>query len=150
ALLYADGNAIGSFIKELPSKLPRKARTLDVAAVIDQSVWDAVVRASKSILDAGDPLLPVIPHLVGGDDVLVSVPAHRAWRFAATLQARFDAAFREASDLGCAPTLSLGVVFHHYTHPLHMVFGLAESMLRAAKEHYRGTCAALAWHDLDH
>lgn len=152
ALVYADGNAIGKFITSALRHAPRKKRrSPDFAAAIDGSTWQALVTAVEQIRQEDQELLPVVPHFVGGDDVLVSVPACRAWRFTRALLGAFDEAIKEASGLHTdLPSLSAGVVFHHYTVPLYEVNELAKTALRRAKVHTSGEAASLAWHDTTH
>ncbi|MCA1278260.1 hypothetical protein [Saccharopolyspora sp. 7B] len=146
ALVYADGNAIGQFIKSVQ----QNGMTLDFARVIDDATWNALVTAVHEIRRDGDALLPIVPHLVGGDDVLVSIPASRAWRFVDTLLDEFTRRIGTATGSEGAdwlPTLSAGVVFHHYQLPLFQLNELAGTLLRRAKVHTRGEAASLAWQD---
>ncbi|MGW1677945.1 Cas10/Cmr2 second palm domain-containing protein [Saccharopolyspora sp. NPDC002376] len=154
ALIYADGNAIGKFISDLHGMPKNKsARNLldKVTKAIDDSTWGALVTAVREIWAPG-AVLPVIPHLVGGDDVLVSVPADRAWDFVRKLQSEFKRRIEhETNGTGVnAPSLSAGIVFHHHTKPLHVMHDLVSSMLRSAKRQYLGAEAAIAWQDATH
>lgn len=138
ATVYADGNAIGDYMKRhgYPSDAPQK---------IDTATWDAVC-AAVAVIDKGLPArLPVIPHLVGGDDVLVSIPGHGAWAFTLALVTAFGAAFTGAG----APTLSAGVVIHHRSEPLSDVVDLAGTLLKAAKRGHPGR-AAIGWQSITH
>jgi hypothetical protein len=152
ALIYADGNAIGKFIADLREMESRKAarRLLQgVAQKIDGATWQALITAVETTWD-GKSKLPVVPHLVGGDDVLVSVPAGQGWKFVRTLQAEFKQLItRETNGTGVnPPSLSAGVVFHYYAKPLHVMCDLATKLLRSAKEQYLGAEAAIAWQDV--
>ncbi|MGI8310537.1 Cas10/Cmr2 second palm domain-containing protein [Saccharopolyspora hattusasensis] len=151
ALIYADGNAIGKFIGDLHRmRREKRARELleRVTKVIDESTWQALVAAVGEIWD-GDTAPPMIPHLVGGDDVLVSVPADQAWAFVRTLQSEFSRVIRHATEgTGVTPpSLSAGIVFHHYIKPLHVMHDLVSTLLRSAKTEYHGAEAAIAWQD---
>ncbi|MBK0869634.1 hypothetical protein INP57_22730 [Saccharopolyspora sp. HNM0986] len=149
ALVYADGNAIGRFITER-QKLKRRKDKTDYPAAIDDSTWHALTSAVRMIRRDGDTSLPIVPHLVGGDDVLVSVPAHRAWQFAEALLGEFHDRLgvnTGATGIQGLPTLSAGIVFHHYAVPLFQVNELAKSLLRRAKVRTSGKAASLAWHD---
>lgn len=150
ALVYADGNGIGAFIRHVFDA--GKPDDFELAKTIDDATWHALVTAVTAIHDA-DAQLPVIPHLVGGDDVLVSVPARRAWVFTDTLLAEFTGRIGDATrNLGVRslPTLSAGVVFHHWKVPLFLVNERAKELLRRAKVHTSGRAAALAWQDVTH
>jgi hypothetical protein len=96
----------------------------------------------------------VIPHVLGGDDVLVSVPASVAWPFVRTLLATFGTiAMRSLSTANGGPlnpdvSMSAGIVFHHNTHPFADVVTAAGRSLREAKRHFRGEEASIAFLDL--
>ena len=51
---------------------------------------EALVAATSAVLRPGEVLLPVIPHVSGGDDVLLSLPAERAWAFTRIYLASFS------------------------------------------------------------
>lgn len=90
---------------------------------------------------------------MGGDDVLVSVPAAVAWRFATELGWEFDRLrstweSRLQDDLASAPnpqleatmkdligqvSLGIGMVIAHSSHPIADSNAVAEQALRAAK-----------------
>ncbi|MDI2029514.1 hypothetical protein QFW96_12865 [Saccharopolyspora sp. TS4A08] len=156
ATVYADGNAIGRLGRSL-RKLQEPdsdATTFELPGAISSATWSSLIDAVTSI-DTGDtPVLPIIAHLVGGDDVLVSVPAHKAWRFTRTLLEKFSehlgTALNEAG-LGHleTPSISAGVVIHHHTTPFADVIELADALLKHSKRHGRAK-PALAWHDITH
>ncbi|TDD49643.1 Cas10/Cmr2 second palm domain-containing protein [Saccharopolyspora elongata] len=151
ALIYADGNAIGKFIGDLHTmRHEKRARELlqKVTKVIDESTWEALVAAVREIWDS-DTAPPVIPHLVGGDDVLISVPADRAWDFVRKLQSEFSRVIGNATGgTGVTPpSLSAGIVFHRHIKPLHVMHDLVSTLLRSAKALYLGAEAAIAWQD---
>lgn len=137
--VYADGNSVGEFMKA-NGYAPALART------IDDATWAALTETMQTLRI--DELLPVIPHLIGGDDVLVSLPAHLAWPAVRALLTRFGAApaFRKWSS---APTLSAGVVVHHHSEPLSDVIDLAAALLHTAKRHHPGQ-PTIAWHSITH
>lgn len=149
ALIYADGNAIGKFIRGVQAN--ENTRGIDFPRAIDNATWKALVCAVRAIhRPSEDEVLPIIPHLVGGDDVMASVPASRGWTFVRTLLDRFHGSIREQIerlDPSLLPTLSAGVVFHHYTVPLFQTNDLAKSLLRRAKLKTQGKAASVAWHD---
>ncbi|MGJ7908501.1 Cas10/Cmr2 second palm domain-containing protein [Actinopolyspora sp. H202] len=156
ATVYADGNAIGGLGDEVREAQDRgRGTTFKLPASIEHATWSALLDAVETITDDDATMLPVIAHLIGGDDVLVSVPAHRAWAFAHTLQTRFSeylgARLAEADLAGITtPTISTGVVFHHHKSPLSSAIDLAEEHLKRAKKEHRGLTAALAWQDVTH
>lgn len=147
ALVYADGNGIGRFIREtLQSRKPRKQYNLKLSQKIDDATWESLVGSVREI-QRDDEELPIVPHTVGGDDVLVSVPARRAWQFVHALLDAFNQHVRQQLQASAGPSLSAGVVLHHYTLPLFQINELAKRALRQAKVATYGQEASLAWHD---
>ena len=166
ALVKADGNKVGALfraISEHEAELP----TLVANAVkdLDEHTQSAVVLAAREVTAANAPVKGAIAHYVGGDDVLVSVPASSAWTFAGALIGAFeqlqgtwlkrlatDAPREEIAakirDLIDQVSLGVGVVFAHETHPLAETFALADQAMAAAKKAARGRHSASAWVDL--
>lgn len=156
ATIYADGNAIGQFGKQLrAAQRTSRGRGFELPAAIEHATWEALLEAIESTTDNEATVLPITAHFVGGDDVLISIPAHRAWTFARTMQEKFTRVLAdslEESGLGkiTAPTVSTAVVFHHHASPLATAVDLADELLQNAKKEHRGRAAALAWQDITH
>jgi len=182
ALVFADGNRIGKMIQEW---LDRGGTAADDASVpvpksaivvaLDHATKSAIVAATRLTfrpwLDVPEAP-PVLVHLAGGDDVLVSVPAAYGWTFARNLSAAFTEAcgrpqpasvnpqatpgpdglvtnpLQLAFGEGQLPSISIGLVFHHNSHPIADVIDKAESQLHHAKRAFSGREAAIAFHDL--
>lgn len=96
----------------------------------------------------------MLPHLAGGDDLLVSVPAADAWAFVVTLLSEFSNDIAEATGTWSAalrqnlPSMSAGLVFYHKTHPFSDAVRLAGEQLRKAKNATAGSAASVAFLDL--
>lgn len=156
ATVYADGNAVGKLNKELRDLRRNGIGTnFDLPQAISNATWSALLAAIEEMSAGTDEMMPVIAHLVGGDDVLVSIPAHEAWWFTRTLQITFqDALAAELADAGLAdlpvPTVSAAIVFHHKFSPLPAAVDLAGELLAHAKKQHRGQRASLAWQDITH
>lgn len=147
ATVYADGNALGRFVREVQRHHPEAMATLP--DTIHKATW-AAVEAGLAEIDDGGPILPIVAHLVGGDDILVTVPAHGAWDFADAMMSTFADALHDAvPGMNFSPTLSAAVVVHHHTYPLSASIDLAGDLLRTAKTAYPGI-AALAWQSITH
>ncbi|MDV6011650.1 Cas10/Cmr2 second palm domain-containing protein [Haloechinothrix sp. LS1_15] len=150
ATIAADGNGLGDFMRRVRDHAPTDSG--DLPRRINQATWRALVDAIDAVSRPEVKQLPLVPHFIGGDDVLVSVPAHDAWRFTCRLQERFTDRLR--AELGemvgnlDPPTMSAGVVIHHRTVPIFVVVELAEALLSRSKSEWRGELAALAWHDI--
>lgn len=153
ATVFADGNRVGAFLDEAATQNVRKDQ---IVSAIDEASSRAVARAAMHTLPRKDGLVPCTVHVLGGDDILVSVPADSGWSFTADLPARFsdelqrqtegnDGAWGEVSTM---PTISVGLVFHHHSAPFADVVHLAEQQLKAAKRAVEGREASVAFLDL--
>ncbi len=153
-LIYADGNRVGAFLGAAAEHArahgtPEKS---EIVTALDKAVLAALADAVTACF-AGADCPPVLAHLAGGDDLLISVPAGNAWPFVRTLLQAF--AFQAGRALpwpagvrDLLPTLSAGLVFHHLTAPFPDVVRLAHDQLRAAKTATAGKTATVAFLDL--
>ncbi|WP_217130051.1 hypothetical protein [Streptomyces sp. AC558_RSS880] len=157
ATVFIDGNALGQFFTALASDSSVSARA---KARVSRAVSDA----TREALTTATLLLPltdrldqvcVVPHVVGGDDVLVSVPADQAWHFVLGFLDEFGALVRNGvaevlGDERPVPTItaSAGVVFAHASHPFNLVVESAGRRLKEAKNAVRGQAASVQWLDI--
>lgn len=169
ALVKADGNKIGQVFDEIATHADALPTMVERAVnALNSATEAAVEEAARAVTDTGADLKGVIPHYVGGDDVLVSVPAPRAWRFAVQLAASFELVrveWRALLDADLPPgrndavrerlnaliedvSLGIGMVFAHSDHPLAASVRAADHALRAAKRETAGKASAIAWVDL--
>ena len=154
ALIYADGNRVGAFLAKAAtaaSTLGRPEKEEIVTAIGDATL--AALAATVQELFGGRGVLPIIPHMADGDDMMVSVAAPDAWPFARRLLSEFTTqlAARTAdwpAEVGGRPTLSAGVLFHHHTHPFSDAVQLAKGRLAAAKESVEGRVSTVDFLDL--
>lgn len=145
ATIQMDGNAIGqAFHRLAPEAKGGFSQHLSAA------IWTALKASSDAIHVADDRRLLVQPHLLGGDDVLVTVWAPRAWDFVSRFITTFQ---REMATVGYAlrlestPTISAGVVIAADSYPFPQARQLAEDALGLAKRrHQRGS--AIGWLDV--
>ncbi len=152
ALIYADGNRVGAFIRGA-ADTPGGPGKATIAPLLDEAALGALASA---VMDRyrGWSRPPVLVNLAGGDDLLVSVPAVDAWLFTRTLLASFTSLL--ASGTGdwlpqtrkTIPTLSAGLVFHHVKAPFSDVVRLAGEQLLLAKNATSGKEAAVAFLDM--
>ncbi len=154
ATIFADGNGLGGLFAEARTRAADDGteqsleylRTLSKG--IKEATGEALLKATLEILRPDDTQLPVVPHIQGGDDILVTVPALRAWRFLRV--------FLEASQQGYAafgqrdrpPTMSAGIVICHDAFPIGDQVELTEELLRQAKRHVLGNGMSFAWTDV--
>ena len=159
ATVYLDGNRIGALFDAVAKSGGKSKKEL--AEGIDDATRVALVRALAAILPPHDDIqtntplpVPAIPHLVGGDDVLLSVPAPLGWQFTHSFINEFAASLAEwarkagMAPSGSPPSASAGLVIHHKNHPFAMVVHDASRALGDAKAIMRGQQGAAAWVDV--
>lgn len=162
ATVYADGNGLGNLMNTIAkASASPEAQILrkGIVGIIEQSTREACKRAEAKVMRPDLQRLPSIQHLVGGDDILISVPAPLAWEFVVALMEAFQSQITRGVDnlkltdsaLGTlAKNLSLGVgmTFAHESHPFEDARSNAYAVMRAAKKAVRGAEAAVSWVDL--
>ncbi len=178
ALINADGNGFGALFTGLRTHLRRVAPSeletwLGQMKELSGAAHDATKAALetataelRSASDAGSKTTcPVVPHIMGGDDLLVSVPARFAWLFVQSFVTHANKGFSEAQVAmstfaeehpsldGTAlkvPELSMsaGVVICGVKFPFGDQVALSEQVLREAKDRVKGSASSIAWHDV--
>lgn len=152
ALVYADGNRVGAFLAGLAQGAGNeRVFRPDVVRALDETTVEALADAVAATMAGGGPI-PVLPHVAGGDDLVLSVPARYAWPFVLELVDAFSRRMEQRCREwglpgGTAPTLSAGLVFHHHKHPFFDADALADRHLQAAKAH-GGTRPAVSFVDV--
>lgn len=147
AVVYCDGNNMGRLVQELPS--PGVARAFSeivdsaVRAAACESLYTEVYSKAKR-----KKQLPFDILLLGGDDLVVAVPATAGLSFAIRALEVFEAETRrriQAADqdvrefflrrLGDgALSLSAGVAIARASYPFYLTLELAEDLLKSAKK----------------
>ncbi|MCK9538295.1 Cas10/Cmr2 second palm domain-containing protein [Dokdonella sp.] len=143
ALIHADGNGVGS-------RLARDTPDSGRAAFFHRNRV-LLRRALNKAIDAHCPdqgQAPLIPLMLGGDDLLLVVRAEIALPFVVTLCAELDALQNEST--GFKLTLGVGVVFAKHTIPIHRLHEVAEQLASSAKRRFRGLdadkkCSVVDW-----
>ncbi len=129
ALIHADGNGVGSGAGKTDSERARffhRNRVLLRCAV--QNAMDAHCPDKEQA--------PLIPLMLGGDDLLLVCRAEIALPFVVTL---CDAlASLQIDDDSFKLTLGVGVVIAKHTIPIHRLHEVAEQLASSAKRRYRG------------
>lgn len=152
ATVYVDGNAIGALFDRI-AEHGHPSLKQQASVAVSAATRQSLLEATRAVLsdDPREPL-PVIPHIVGGDDLVVTVTADRAWRFTVSYLDAFRARVRDipgVSDAsGATPSASAGIVFAHAKFPFRRATELAAERLRAAKRDFYGTSPAAAWLDV--
>jgi hypothetical protein len=154
ATLYIDGNAMGEFFRQLAQQHPDAID--EMSSATNQSMVNAVDGALLRLAERVAPSKKVGPfevHVLGGDDVLVTVPAAFGLTVAQEIINDFSVAMATAAQTripqfdGTTPTASAGVVIAHKSQPISVIIDLAESLLVKAKRGTQGNAASLCWTD---
>ena len=164
ATIYADGNRVGDFLAAAASAAgePGAPTNNEIVPVIDTATKAALARAAAAhlpvaeVLRQGTPVREIgaIVHVAGGDDVVVTVPATDGWAFVRGLLTAFGTELGGRTGVWptsvreLMPTLSAGLVFHHFSFPFSQVMNLAKKQLKAAKEATEGRSESVAFLDI--
>jgi len=152
-LVYADGNGMGRLVQETDS--PETCQAF--STIIDDSIREACYHALTQVCSPevtairegrSNGPLPADILLLGGDDLLVLLPADLALDFALIVMEKFEsltgkriATLREEkartffqSRKVERMTISCGVAFATASYPFYLLLDLAEELLRNAKK----------------
>lgn len=149
ATLFADGNGLGALF-ERAARADRGGRVRALSHAVKDTTFEALVTAAQAVRD-GAGTSPVIPHVLGGDDLLVTVPADRAWRFYRSFTAAFQQLSQPvlvplAAELGVPyPSVSAGLVICHASWPFSRQVTVTAELLRTAKSFVHGLEASVCW-----
>lgn len=165
ATIAADGNGIGELFSQI-AELGDGALRRQAVKELDEATNTAVIAAAEACLkteDGGQSDVTVkvaLPHYVGGDDVLVSVPAPFAWQFAVALGREFERLRGRLLELAPADApkklkdaigrlgLGVGIAFAPLAHPIARTSELAHVALTSAKAATWGGESAIGWVDV--
>jgi hypothetical protein len=152
-LVYADGNAMGRLVQETDS--PETCQAF--STIVDDSIREACYHALTQVCapeiaaireEQSNGPLPADILLLGGDDLLVLLPADLALDFAMLVTEEFESQTRQriaALPEGSARrffqerqvermTISCGVALATASYPFYLLLDLAEELLRNAKK----------------
>jgi hypothetical protein len=152
ATVFIDGNKIGNWFQFVGKNHPAQVR--DLSEAVTKATEDAL-RAGATAIQKDPTTLSTIVHIRGGDDVLVSVPADRAWSFTLAFLDTFGNAMKKSLEgLGLTngglpnPTASAGIVIAKTAYPLSDSVEIADEMLKLAKRSNSGSAPAVMWVDV--
>ncbi|MGV1006463.1 MAG: Cas10/Cmr2 second palm domain-containing protein [Candidatus Nanopelagicales bacterium] len=153
ATIYADGNNIGGLFHGL-RMTPEVARR--VSRILDETIKNAGDSALRKLLSFPHSTAACLPGAIttlAADDVVITVPAPWGWAFVTTLVETFNRLIAERlgnAEVAVAtqPSLTAGLVFSHYKHPIEVAITRAAAQMRQAKQAERGRAAAIGWVDL--
>lgn len=143
ALIYADANGMGKAFEECTGLKEYR----DLAKTVDETIYEAVCLAIARHLKISDharpgrsanepPVFPFDILMMGGDDVLMVVPATVALDVALTISREFERIMKEAypKDKVKQATISSGVVLAPIKYPFRLLESLATTTLKFAKD----------------
>lgn len=131
-LIYADGNRMGWRLQEhFDSFEPIKDFSEKIKTATSESLFEAL----HKILQTDKHHFPFEILLVGGDDILLVVPAQHAINVALDFAEHFNSKTSYDTKVGEQAYVSLGVgiVIAHATHPIRHLISLAEEFASSAK-----------------
>jgi hypothetical protein len=129
ALIHADGNGVGRGAPKSDSESAAFFHRNRV--LLRRAVRFAI---NEKCPDQGQS--PLIPLMLGGDDLLLVCRADTALPFIVALCKELDEIQRDGD--GFKLTLGVGVVFAKYTIPTYRLHELAEQLASSAKRRFRG------------
>lgn len=145
ALVYADGNNMGAFIKNIDTKERFRFFSHVVDDGIREACHEALYESCYQEAHEHSKVVPAEILMLGGDDLLVYLSADNAFPFAIKVAEKFNSLtkkkmlespegdfFLDKSD-GKGLTISLGVVFGKSHTPFSIMLDQAEELLTFAK-----------------
>jgi hypothetical protein len=130
ALIHADGNGVGSGAGKPESE--RAGFFHRNRVLLRRALHEAI---NANCPDEG--LAPLLPLMLGGDDLLLVCRAETALPFVLTLCEAL-ASFQRDTSAAFELTLGVGVVFAKHTIPIYRLHAVAEQLASSAKRRYRG------------
>lgn len=143
ALVYADGDSIGRYMSQRQTPADYKQASDALAASTEAAVSEALVThlppayIDRQNIDTGEqqenvPIYPFELLTIGGDDVLLFVPADVALPVALTICTTFQNEIQ--SRLDKTLTMSAGVVLAPAHTPVRSLRGIAQQLCKSAKQ----------------
>ncbi|MGE0756078.1 MAG: hypothetical protein AB7O38_03620 [Pirellulaceae bacterium] len=135
ALIHADGNGVGSGAGKTDgerAKFFHKNRVL-LRRAVKEAIDDACDNDKAGKNESPAPLVPL---MLGGDDLLLICRARVALSFVVKICAELETIQQDAADFRL--TLGLGVVIAKHTVPIHRLHEVAEQLASSAKRRFRG------------
>lgn len=134
-LIYADGNNMGKQLEGLQTD----DQISDFSVIVDNAIHYSVLEAVKNHLNPKpeDENFPFDILMLGGDDLVMVTPAHKAIETAITVAKEFQKYSKDKFEyyrLGDSVDLSVGVAIAHVKFPFGSLLDLTESLLKFAKQ----------------
>lgn len=147
-VVYADGNNMGKWIKELSSPGDFTA----FSEAVDEAIRTACFGALLQVFGGEKTKADIM--MLGGDDLVVVIEAEKALAFAHSAAVRFEKITRSDQRLQTqffqerlqqrGFTISLGIAIGKSHHPFRQLLSTAEELLRLSKK--RGASLTNGWY----
>jgi CRISPR-associated protein Cmr2 len=125
-LIYADGNRMGQRLAELDSSESYRKFSEKVKDGTQKAIFNALACHLGMKLKGAQKCFPFEILLLGGDDLVVVVPANKAVEIAIDFCDGFKAITNGIS-------IAAGVIITHANYPIHRMIEHAEDLLKSAK-----------------
>ena len=145
-VIHADGNRLGELFRNAPSKLAGANHPNPLGRLSDevQERTESALRHAVATVTGGrNGRLPLVPLIVGGDDLTVLIDGGLALEFTAAYLKEFgqpvggDSMLRRVLDDREALTACAGVALVKPQYPFSEAYRLAEELCRSAKQRVR-------------
>ena len=138
AYLLADGNDMGKIFDKCHSEEQMRKLSKDLSQVIRKALAEPTKKIMKNNqLNDRPGFIPVLPLILGGDDLFALIPAPWALDFARCFCREYQAGMTAVLDgmklRDIAPTISTAVIICKYTHPYTLAHVAGEARLKEAK-----------------
>lgn len=135
ALIHADGNGVGSGVE---GREGGSGESIGKRAAFFHRNRVLLRQALKKAIDDHCPetgQAPLIPLMLGGDDLLLVTRAEIALPFVVTLCKQLECLQKNSNDFKL--TLGVGVVIAKHVIPIHQLHDVAEQLASSAKRRFR-------------
>ncbi len=127
--ILADGNGMGKLFDQCRSE----EALADLSQALDRALWAGLAEPINHLLERLDERkqkpnwMPIVPLIVGGDDLLALVPA----RYALDIARRIGEQFERSLNAGATIALSVIICQNHY--PYSLAYERGKHLLKASK-----------------
>lgn len=129
--IHADGNGIGHFLEQAHTLPAYSQRSQALAQATETAVFEAIYAHLRQQNQTTAPFEIIT---IGGDDVLLIVPAYAALPLARDICRGFSDQLAARLKLDNPPTMSAGVVIAQESNPIYFVHELSHQLLKSAKK----------------
>lgn len=139
AVIHADGNGVGSELREESNAKDRAAFHYANRVLLRRALEYALPRCQDDG-DDGTPIKPILPLMLGGDDLLIVCRATVALQFVVDLcekLADLQRVEKRSDKRDFRLTLGVGVVVAPFSLPFHELHQVADALATSAKRRVR-------------